>query len=395
MLTPLNCFSSASVTGCLSEPGLEGVGGLSDGVTVSPDGRNVYVVASKSTLAEFAVQSDGSLTYVTCVGDTSLGGANPCPVAAPGIQEGEGGAGQVVVSPDGADVYVSGYHSNTVAVFRRETSGPTLGRLTSDGCLADTGTATCGAVSGSTRGQAPGIGGPYGLALSPDGSDLYVAGISSETVAVLKRDTSGLTPGRLSSDGCLANQGVSTCDAVAGSTHGQAPGLKLPDGLAVSPDGADVYESAAFGMVAVLKRDTGGSTPGRLISDGCLAETANAKCDAVAGSTHGQAPGIGNPQMPVVSPDGADVYVTSQAELAAFKRDTNGPALGRLASDGCLTIVGFSTCDTVAGSTHGQVPAIGGSSLGDQPRWGERLRHRGRGLRVGRAQARLAGRPDE
>ncbi|HEX6652852.1 MAG TPA: hypothetical protein VF072_08925 [Thermoleophilaceae bacterium] len=363
-LTPLNCFSTAAVTGCTSQPGLNGAGGLSDNVTVSPDGRSVYAVMSLSTVVQFAVQPDGSLAYVTCIGDATLGGSNPCPVAATGIKQGNGGTGGVVVSPDGAHVYVAGYDSNTVAVFRRDTGGATLGHLTSEGCLANSGVTTCDAVPGTTHGQAPGLGGPLRLAVSPDGANLYVPGINSKTVAVLKREVGGPAAGKLTSDGCLADSSVATCDAVSGSTHARAPALFVPDAIGVSPDGRTVYLTDAQAAIAVLARDVGGATPGRLVSDGCLADSAfgGTKCDAVAGSTLGRAPGIGNPQLPTVSPDGLHVYVGGQGQLAVFRRDGGGSTPGRLTSEGCLAAVGSAACDGAGGSTHGR--SLGANSSG-------------------------------
>jgi DNA-binding beta-propeller fold protein YncE len=359
-LTPLNCFSSAALTGCTVQPGLTGPGGLESRVATSPDGKSVYVTTSDSTLVQFGVQPDGSLSYVTCIGDASLGGANPCPTAAPGLKQGEGGDGGMAFSPDGANLYVLGYDGDTIAVFRRDTAGPTLGRLTTEGCLANTATVTCDAVPGNTHGQAPGLDGPEEVAVSADGASVYVASISSSAVAAFTRDVGGPTPGRLTSDGCLANTGTSTCDLVAGSTHGQAPGLEGPDSLAISPDQANVYVSDAYGNVAALTRDVGGATPGRLGSNGCLAKMGTTTCDAVSGTTHGQVPGLANPQSVAISPDGADVYVGDSLGIVALRRDLTGPTVGRLTSDGCLAPLSSEVCDHVAGNTHGR--SLGASS---------------------------------
>ena len=362
-LTPLNCFSTTAVTGCTSQPGLDSESGQALHLEVSPDGRSVYAVTSMDTLVQFAIGADGSLAYVTCIGDATLAGANPCPVAAPGITQGGGGTGNLGFSPDGAHLYVAGFASNTVAVFRRDTDGATLGHLTSEGCLANTGVTTCDAVPGTTHGQAPGLDGPLDVAVSPDGANLYVPAISSKTVAVLKRDIGGPAAGRLTSDGCLAHTGTTTCNAVPGSTHAQAPGLEFPDAAAVSPDGATVYVTDALSAIAVLTRDVGGATPGRLTTDGCLANVGSTKCDSVSGSTNGQAPGIQNPQRPVVSADGLNVYVSGQATLAAFKRDGSGATPGRLTSDGCLASPGSGFCDAVAGNTKGTALAATGGGI--------------------------------
>ena len=348
--------------GCTSQPGLDAFGSLTTNVATSHDGASVYVITSKSTLAQFAVQADGSLAYVTCIGDATLAGTNPCPVAAPGIKEGNGGGGSVAVSPDDASVYVTGFDSDTVAVFRRDTSGPTRGHLTSDGCISDSAVTTCDAVPGTTHGKVAGLDGPERVEVSADGTNAYVTAAVSKTVVAFKRDTGDAARGKLTGDGCLANTGVNTCNAVPGSTHGQATSLNVPVGMAFSPDGSALYVVDALKAVTVLARDTAGATPGRLTGDGCLANTGTTTCDAVAGSTHGQAPGINNPQLAVLSSDGANLYVAGQGFLAALKRDGSGPTPNRLTSDGCLAQTMSATCDAVPGNTHGR--SLGASAKG-------------------------------
>jgi DNA-binding beta-propeller fold protein YncE len=357
-LTPVNCFSTSGVTGCTSQPGLNGVGnGISD-VAVTPDGRSVYVYSSAKTLSQFDVRGDGGLTYVTCIGDASLGGGNPCPVAAVGLNS-DSFATSVVVSPDSRFVYTAGSEGDTVAVFRRDATG----HLTSDGCIANTGVPTCATVPGTTRGNAPGLDGAYGLAFSPDGRDLLVTGFFSDTVVVFKRDVAGSAAGKLTFDGCLA-EGAGTCNT-GNNTNGQAPALDGASGIVVSPDGRSVY-IASSGKIAALKRIAAGAGLGRLTADGCLASSTDGSCDAVAGNTKGRAPGLLIPFDLVTDRDGSHVYLIDNGALAALKRVTSGPELGRLTSDGCLVNAG-DFCDAVPGSTHAEAPGASQPGIAISP----------------------------
>ena len=77
-------------------------------IAVSPDGRNVYAVASRSgSLACFERDSKtGKLEYLETIVD----------------EEGRvGAAAGIGISPDGNFVYVAAESSNTVSIFRRDT----------------------------------------------------------------------------------------------------------------------------------------------------------------------------------------------------------------------------------------------------------------------------------
>ena len=136
-LMPLGCIESTGGSVCgtgHATPGLTGA----RGVTVS--GNNVYVAAygSPSTsdnrsspagaVVAFSRGTDGTLTPLQCIQNT---GASGCSTSTAGLA----GARSVVVSPDGANVYVASRHSSAVAVLNRGTNGV----LTPNGCVQDTG----------------------------------------------------------------------------------------------------------------------------------------------------------------------------------------------------------------------------------------------------------------
>ena len=140
-----------------------GVGGVDEfAVTVSPDGRHVYI-AGGDHLAAFARDpGDGSLTWIQGL-DDGVGG----------IEGIDGAAHPIAVSPDGDYLYVPGGRDDSIAIFSRNTAN---GLLTQVGIVTDQ-------VGGVT-----GINQPRGVVISGDGEYLYAGAEGS--VAVFDRDIS-------------------------------------------------------------------------------------------------------------------------------------------------------------------------------------------------------------
>jgi DNA-binding beta-propeller fold protein YncE len=106
------CISEDGSGTCEDGSGLDGV----HGVTVSPDGENVYATAKFSNvLSIFDRGAGGALTRkpapAGCVSET---GADGC---ADGT--GMGGAHLPQVSPDGANLYMTAYDAKAIAIFDR------------------------------------------------------------------------------------------------------------------------------------------------------------------------------------------------------------------------------------------------------------------------------------
>ena len=218
-----------TVKGCVQNSGTDcGAGnttaGLDDpaGVVVSPDGRSVYATATTShAIVRFVRDTaTGALTPAGCIQHPLFNGCGAGNTA-PGL----GGAGVLVVSPDGGSVYVVGSQSNAIVRFDRDT---TTGALTPTGCIEKTGGSECPA--GNTT---PGLDGVSVVAVSPDGRSVYAtAGISSAIVRFVR----DITTGALTPAGCIQNTGGTACGD--GNT---TPGLAGALGVAVSPDGRSVY----------------------------------------------------------------------------------------------------------------------------------------------------------
>ena len=270
-------------------------------VAVSPDGGHVYVAGRRfpSGVAVLTRAADGSLTQPAgAAGCVSHSGGTGC-AAARGISAPE----EVAVTPDSRHVLVAGMRSNAVAVLNQGAAG--LSQAGGEaGCIAR------GGADGCARGRA--LAGPVDLAITADGRGVYVASSVSDGVAILRRDgaTGALTQslsraGCISQNGgggrCAAGRGLDEVWGVALSPNGRnlyavsakvnmlsvisrkrssgtllqlrgrygcfirAGGLGCPEGrgltvavaVTVSRDGRNVYvasEDAYLGSIAVFRR---------------------------------------------------------------------------------------------------------------------------------------------
>jgi DNA-binding beta-propeller fold protein YncE len=233
-LTFSTCLSSSD--GCGTVPDLA----YAMGIAVSPDSRSVYV-AERSADTLFVLDRDlvtRQLTVSAC-----LGFAAGCTAA-----RGMDGVKAVAVSPDGKSVYTGAadhlFETSThgvVGVFNRSrTLGSTYGDLTQKagtaGCLSVDGVDVVGGQDGQC-GKVRGAGDAEDVVVSPDGINVYVAGQSSSSLAVLRRASGGgLTQGS-GAAGCVSNDGSQNC------TDGQR--ILAPWRLALSPKpGANLYVSS-------------------------------------------------------------------------------------------------------------------------------------------------------
>ena len=215
-----------------------GVDGLdaAEAVTVSPDGRHVYVAAEDdNAVAVFTRQTDsgagdfGELDFV----EAEFDGAN-------GV-DGLEGAGNLAFSPNGDSLYVAALRGSLggiagddwIAVFGRN---PSTGELSFVQGLDENqfGTGTTGIFAFCT-----GVGNENsGVVVSTSGEFVYLTNPFFGTVAAFFRApaTGSLT---LASSICDANFGL---DGLAGAT-----------GITTSPDGRNIYTANnSFETLAVL-----------------------------------------------------------------------------------------------------------------------------------------------
>jgi 6-phosphogluconolactonase (cycloisomerase 2 family) len=214
-------FTRDSITGVLTYDQVhkDGYGGINslegaEAVTVSPDGKHVYVAAgADDAVTVFSRDSmTGLLTYVEFHQDGVLG------------VDGLESPIHVSVSPDGRHVYVSAAAEDAVAVFSRDSSS---GSLTFVKAYWD-------GVDGFD-----GLSFPRVNVVSPDGAHLLVVGSNDDALAVFARDAASgaLKPVEVLRDGV---DGVD--------------GLWDPSGVAMSSDGQSVYvTSFAEDTLAVFR----------------------------------------------------------------------------------------------------------------------------------------------
>jgi len=175
-----SCIAEIAVPGGACADGIALNGARS--VTVSPDGKNVYVTSLDShAVAVFDRDpTTGALTQkpgtAGCVSESGTGGACADGMALDG-------ALSVVVSLDGASAYVASEVSDAVAVFDRITAA---GELTQK-----VGTAACISEDGTGGACANGVAldRPSSLTVSPDGRSAYATSWNSDAVAIFDRET--------------------------------------------------------------------------------------------------------------------------------------------------------------------------------------------------------------
>lgn len=284
--------------GCISEdiPGAECAPGVgirgARSITVSRDGKSVYVASPSDSVAVFARNPQtGALTQLPeprgCISQSGSGGH---------CTQGRAldGADAVIVGKDGRFVYVASELSRAVAVFARDRSTGALTQPTGEsGCIAEDGSA-----EGCTDGL--GLGGPHALVESPSGRNVYVVSLPTDELAVLARDRNS---GALTHVQCLENGGSIACDPVSA--------LSGPYSVAVSPDGRQVYVAAQQdGAVVALASDRKTGTLTQLPAlDGCISESGSeGQC------TDGRA--LRTARSVAIAKDGRHVYVAAQASKA-------------------------------------------------------------------------------
>jgi DNA-binding beta-propeller fold protein YncE len=319
-------------------------------VQASPDGRNVYSVSIDGDLIEYSRNlASGALEVIGCITASTRACASQNATEEVALME---KPTALAISPNGQDVYVAVSSHNAVVELERETATGLL-KVMSSGKAC---------VTGESGGEceireAKGFNEPYGIVVSPDGESVYVASVKGESIAELGRNTT---------TGLLEEMKGQEC--IGGHTSGcpveTAQALVEPIGVAVSPDGKNVYVAAGAsnheGEIASFKREAGGVLKQLPKAEGCISETIVTEC----------APGIavdGSEDL-VVSPDGKNVYATSFLKDAVVEMERNATtgALTQLASpNACVTTASLAGCSTVKaiGGTRGLAISPDGDDL--------------------------------
>jgi sugar lactone lactonase YvrE len=299
----------------------------------------VFVVALASlAIAAAAFAAVGDLGPKGCIDDNDTG-PDTCFKSTDGLN----GARAVAMSPDGKSVYVVSTAAGAIVRFDRD---PATGALTPKGCIQanDTGTDSC--AEGTDGLQLP-----FSVAVSPDGTSVYVAARGDSAITRFKRNT---TSGALTPKGCIDDTDSGT-DACADSTDG----LGGANGVAVSPDGESVY-AVSITDSAIVRFDRNANS-GALRPRDCIEDN-----DTGTGDCADNTDGLGGAFSVAVSPDGSSVYTTALDDSAVvrFERD---PANGKITAKDCVDDIatGPDSCqdevDDLGGAFGVAVSPDGGS----------------------------------
>jgi DNA-binding beta-propeller fold protein YncE len=327
-LTPAGCIADVGdPAGCgATAHGLNGAASIA----VSPDGASVYVAsADDEAIVRFDRAPSGALSNASCIEDPPMDAG--CASTAQGLNSAHG----VAVSPGGTSVYVVSFTDSAIVRFDRAPSGA----LSNASCISDVGDpATCGATAqGLDRAQA--------VAVSPDGTSVYVVSQADDAIVGFDRAPSGA----LSNSSCIEDlEHDGFCDDVGAA--GEAQGLDNVRSVAVSPDGASVYAAGADDDALVrFDRAPGGA----LSNPSCISDVGTGACGAAT------AEGLNQPRYVAVSSDSASVYAVSQNSDAIVRFDR---ALGgALSNPTCIEDPeADGSCDDVGSA--GEAQGLSGAS---------------------------------
>ena len=200
------------------------------------------------------------------------------------------GARAVAASPDGRHVYVCAQSASSITTFAVDANGV----LTRVGVVID------------ELDDVDGLFSCTGIVVSPDGKHVYATGANDDAVAIFSRN---------------AGTGALTfVDALFNSEITGGP-MSFPTALAISPDGAHVYVTAAgTDAICVFTRN---AETGTLTFFGFEANSSGRRLD--------------NPVDLALSPDGAVLYV---AAIGTFANPIDAlTTFARDAASGVLTLI--------------------------------------------------------
>jgi DNA-binding beta-propeller fold protein YncE len=173
---------------CIEDPPNDaGCGGTAEGlaraqsVAVSPNGASVYAVSQDDdAIVRFDRAPSGALTNSSCIEDLEHDGV--CDdVGAAGEAQGLDNVRSVAVSPDGASVYATGAVDDALVRFDRAPGGA----LSNPSCISDVGTGACGAAT------AEGLNQPRYVTVSSDSASVYAVSQNDDAIVRFDRAPGG------------------------------------------------------------------------------------------------------------------------------------------------------------------------------------------------------------
>jgi sugar lactone lactonase YvrE len=357
--------------GCLSSDGTDGHDTANarcaqtdsllgaDGVTVSADGKTVFVTsrASASVVAFARDTTTGALTRLGCFQSTPRPDS-PCTPSNvfPGSDD-------LLTSADDSALYVASPLEGAISAFTAPTAAATApassspeaangasGSKTPPAELDSLFTPTqrpftanpCIAVNGFDGECAVGVAmnGVNDLTSSPEGNELYAVAPASHAIDTF----SSAGPEGLAQTGCLTS-------GVAGGLCRSSSLLLSPSALAISADGKNVYvadrSAGGYGRIDILARN---ATTGQLTDSSCVdflpqpakpepgeeheEEQAEKEPEPEAPDSCERVPGLESAEAIAISGDGSTVYAFGTDSAVSFSRD---PSTGALTETACAS----------------------------------------------------------
>jgi DNA-binding beta-propeller fold protein YncE len=296
----------AGKAGCITE---QGTGTCAKGrsmdqgrrMALSLDGRSLYVTSETGGLAILQRSDNGGLAQPEGDAGCVISQFKPTGSTCARVPIPDMVPKDIVVSPDGAFVYVAMSQGGTGAlvVYMRD---QTSGALTFASCVAEGG-------GGAPCVPAVGLAGAEAIATSPDGRTVYAAAHwfhDGGTLTSFTRDATLGTLTQLETGGCLAAAPRDGC--------AKGPPFTRPSSLGVSHDGAAVY--------VVYANDTTGTGDGSILAefgrDSTEGGLTYASCLARKRTGCGRVRGVYGFTRVTISVDGRYIYLGGKTGLGIF-----------------------------------------------------------------------------
>lgn len=334
----LSCVTAnshvAARRGCATVPGagyestqrsgLDGVKAL----TADASRSSLYAVGTEtnSSLAQLALSPSRSLSFAGCLtGDSVVKACTALPGATANAAEAPlSYPTAAAISPDGRSLYVASgsFHASVIARFARD---PLTGTLAYQDCLTGdleagpTGPGGCSPLPSATKdGYRSGLYEASGIAISADGSHVYVTAAGDDSVVSFDRDPAS---GALSFASCISSETrISAC--------AHTPSRNILEGLAgpvISPDGRYLYGSANRAETVSVFALSGSGAP-RFA--GCVSRRADRQPCRQGRDPKGPVQALSNPGSEALSGDGRFLYVSSTyGAIVALRRNRASGAL--------------------------------------------------------------------
>ena len=226
-------LAPAAASAATGYPSFLGSNSAPFGVThlqVAPGGSEAYAIAPgypQDAIVHYHRLPDGQLSYADCVGSPDAGGCATVPSGVSGYT-GIDGLLNLAVAPDDRDLYVVSRFSQAIAHFRIG-SGGTLSYV---GCQGDP---QYGCAPMPAREP---LYDPVGLAVSPDGNDVYV--LTYDAVVHLKRAGDG----SLTTADCIGREPACGFLPIRRDHSQGAAGLGDPKAIGINAAGNAIYVAA-------------------------------------------------------------------------------------------------------------------------------------------------------